>query len=172
MCLYGQEATLVMTQKISLTRDKFAIVDDEDYEELNKYKWFCSDKGYARRTGRINKRNVTIYMHLEIMCPPDGYEVDHKDLDRLNNVRSNLRICSVSENSRNKGVRRNNTSGYKGVHCRRDTKKWVARIGINGIRLYLGEFNSAIDAASAYNLKAVELHKEFAILNTISNGTV
>jgi hypothetical protein len=108
---------------IPLTQGKYAIVDAEDYERVSRYKWCLSRTGkqlYAqRRTG-----GKTIRMHQFIMKPPKGMVVDHIDGNGLNNRRSNLRICTRPENTRNRRRNPNTASGYKGVWHDKKTGKY------------------------------------------------
>lgn len=99
-----------MTKSIPLTRGKIALFDDEDYEELSKYKWFITKVYASRHSG-----NKTVYMHREIMKTPENMETDHINGDVLDNRRENLRICTRQENARNIRGISSNTSGYKGV---------------------------------------------------------
>jgi len=103
-------------QKIPLTQDKFAIVDDEDFEWVNCHNW-CLEKGkgkeYAqRKIGRVK----TVKMHREIMCVLSGLEVDHINGNGLDNRKVNLRLCTHGENAMNRGPNKNSRSPYKGVH--------------------------------------------------------
>ena len=153
---------------IKLTRGKVAIVDDEDFEELNRYKWHYNNRGYAARSigGRKDKKNVL--MHRVMLSTPTGTYVDHINGDKLDNRRVNLRLCTNVENCRNRGKQTNNKSGYKGVVCRSDTGKWVTHIKYNGTRLTFGQFDNKHDAARMYNFWAADLHGEFARLNKIT----
>ena len=89
--------------------------------------------------------------------------VDHINQDPLDNRRQNLRLATRSQNAANLGPYANNTSGYKGVDFNRG--KWRARITQDGVRYFLGTFDTAEDAARAYDQKALELFGEFASLN-------
>ncbi len=148
---------------IPLTRGLFAIVDAADYERVSKYKWCASgsgDRAYACRSD--NGRYVSL--HRFLMNPPKGMVVDHIDGNRLNNRRSNLRICTVRQNtwnSRPKG----RSSRYKGVCRDRDKKKWVVYVRHEGHNWYMGRFDIEIEAARAYDRKAFELFREYAWLN-------
>ncbi len=163
-------------KKISLTKNKVALIDDEDYEQLVKYNW-CFTKGYAGRAIVIpNSYNrVTcpkgksrpVLMHRQIMNPPKGMEIDHRDGNGLNNQRSNLRLCTHSQNLKNQIIPKNNTSGYKGVRWNKPNKKWDSRIMLNGKSIHIGVFKNIQDAALAYNMKAKELFDEFAKINEI-----
>jgi len=135
-----------------------ALVDDEDFIELSKSKWF-SQGGYAYETTRCKTR-----MHqLLISCPPDK-KVDHIDRNRLNNQRSNLRVATNSQNAINKEFP--NRLGYRGVKHNRG--KYEAQITLNNEYKYLGRFSSIHDAAKAYNEAAIKFHGEFAVLNKIT----
>lgn len=144
-----------------------ALVDDEDFEYLNQFRW-NAHKGrntfYAVRQLTVDGKKTAQLMHGEVM---KGKCIDHIDGNGLNNQKSNLRFCTLSENQMNKRKRYNCTSIYKGVYFNKRAKKWLARIGINGKDIHLGLFASEVDAARAYNAKAIELFCEFANLNVI-----
>jgi len=149
---------------IPLTQGKYAIVDAEDYERVSRYKWCLSrTRGqlYAqRRTG-----GKTVRMHQFIMNPPKGMVVDHIDGNGLNNRRSNLRICTRPENTRNRRPNPNTSTGYKGVWRDKRTGRYWAQIYFKGKSTRLGSFDTAVEAAHAYDRKAIELFGEFACLN-------
>jgi hypothetical protein len=158
---------------IPLTQSKFAIVDDEDFEELSKFKW-CAKKnhygGYCAIRNcysRINKKQHPIYMHRQIMSCPRGKDIDHKNHNPLNNQRDNLRICTNRENIRNSRRRKDNTSGFKGVCWLKNRKKWMAYIQFDCKFHNLGYFNSKIEAACSYNNAAKLYFGEFANLNFV-----
>ena len=97
-------------KKIPLTKGKFALVDDEDFERLSQFKWHYG-KGYAAR-----KTNEDyIYMHKEILGIGKKQEGDHKNGDKLNNQRANLRTCTHAQNMFNRRTQKNNVSGVSGV---------------------------------------------------------
>ncbi len=145
--------------------DKFALVDDEDFDKLNQWQWYCSTYGYAVRHAPTNngKRN-TIWMHRLILNPPKNRQIDHRDRNRLNNQKSNIRICSNSQNNMNKRTQRNNTTGYKGIYIKHGFNIH-ARIIKDQTVIHLGRFPDKISAAKAYDKKAKELFGEFARLN-------
>lgn len=154
-------------KEIKLTKGKFALVDDDDFEWLSQWNWYFIDGGYAARSTMKGKKNggekKMYYMHRQILNPPVGFLVDHIDGNRLNNQRYNLRACLPSGNSRNRKLRCDNTSGYKGVLA--TANRWRATIGINGKSHHIGVFDNIIDAARAYDKKAREVFGEFAKLN-------
>jgi hypothetical protein len=152
-----------MMKEIELTNGKVAIVDDEDYEWLSQWKWLCTHKGYAARCVRIKNGNpITVYMHREIIGPPDGMFTDHINHDKLDNRRENLRVCTMSQNNANIPKRKNNSSGRKGVYWREDAKKWIAQISPGGTRINLGYFSDINDASCAYKNAAEKYFGDFA----------
>lgn len=156
-----------MSKFINLTQNKIAIVDDEYYDEICKFKWFYSH-GYARRatTKKLGeKTGSTISMHRHILKPLPNECVDHQNLNKLDNRVSNLRICTQSNNAKNRDKSINNTSGYKGVW--KNNSRWSVYIYKNGKNIYGGSFATKEQAAIRYNELAKELHKDFAYLNNI-----
>lgn len=156
---------------IPLTKGVDAIVDDEDYMELSKYRWHARETPggfYAcRNARRVNGKQVPIMMH-SLLCPiPAGMEVDHVDGNPLNNRRNNLRACTRSQNQFNKGRNKNNTSGYKGVSSVQKTGRWRARINVDGKAIYLGSYETKKSAARAYNEACLKYHLEFSKPNII-----
>ena len=158
-------------KEIQLTQGKVALVDDEDFEYLNQWKWYAHNhhgKFYATRSIRINGKKKTVRMHRVIVNNTNPkMHTDHQNGDSLDNRRMNLRICTASENCRNTKKYIHNTSGYKGVTWNKAVKKWVARIELNKKRNHLGYFIDIKDAAHAYNEAAIKFHGAFAKLNEI-----
>ncbi len=156
-------------KKIFLTQGKVAIVDDEDHFWLSMWVWCCHNGGYAVRNERCSKIRKIVLMHRVILERKLGHsnfeQVDHKDGDRLNNRKANLRVATNAQNMRNRGKNVNNTSGYKGVTWFKRDKNWTASIWVNGVRIHLGYFNCKIEAAKAYDIAAKKYHREFAVLN-------
>lgn len=147
---------------ILLTQGRYVIVDLADYEKLIQHKWSIkTSPEYALRT----EKGKIIYMHNEIMEPPPGFIVDHKDHKSLNNTRMNLRIATRSQNVCNNKKPRGCSSKYKGVHLNKALGNWTVIIKFEGRTIYLGCYKNEIDAAKAYDKAARELHKEFAVLN-------
>ena len=149
-------------KEIKLTQGKVALVDDEDYERVSKYKW-CFDSGYA---GRNKKLNNIDKMHRFILDLTDTeLEVDHKDGDGLNNQKGNLRIGSHESNMHNKRRYKNNKSGFKGVYWFKKDSKWGASIQHKKKRIFLGLFEDKEEAARAYDKKSRELRSNDSFLN-------
>ncbi len=147
---------------IPLTRGLWAVVDVADFERLNKHRWYASPSGGGKMYARRNTKTGTILMHREIMKPPKGKHVDHKDHNGLNNRPDNLRNCTPAQNEYNKGPR-GKRSRFKGVYPR--GKRWYAVFKHKGKTYYLGTFDSEIEAAEARDRKAYALEGEFAYLN-------
>jgi len=150
---------------ILLTQGRVAIVDDEDFERLSRWKWHY-DKGYAvRMSSALLGRRKPILMHREILNTPEEMETDHVNGDGLDNRHENLRVCIHAENQHNSQKSRANTSGYKGVSFCKSHQKWCAFIGINGKVKFLGGFIDVLDAAYAYDNAARNLFGDFARTN-------
>lgn len=159
-------------KEIQLTQGKVALVDDDDYEWLNQWKWCAfhayGDNYYAARGIKLLGKTTTIMMHRVILglTDPSVY-VDHIDGDGLNNKRVNIRTATNKENSRNRGPKCGKE--YKGVFWHKSRKKWGATIVVDRRTHNLGRFNSKHDAAKAYNEAAIKYHGEFAWLNPITD---
>lgn len=139
--------------KIELSQGKYAMVDRKDYGKINQSRWCFSGEsnGYAkRRIGEKNGRQEFIYMHHEIIGKPSqGMEVDHKNRNKLDNRRGNLRFLTISENRHNREKYLNNTSGTTGVSFDKFRNKWVSRIQKDGKGMFIGRFDSKKDAIKA-----------------------
>ena len=168
---------------IELTQGKVALVDDDVFERLNKYNWYACKIGntfYAKRRGKqINGKGHYEYLHRVIMSPPDNLVIDHLDHNGLNCQRSNLKICTQSENLWNyhfsdSPTSRKRSSKYFGVSAvklmqnGRDYQYWLARIRHKGKAVYIGSFETEEEAALAYNAKCKELRGQFARLNLVA----
>lgn len=158
MALFFMELTM---KTINLTQGQKALVDDEDYERINQYKWKAKwDKQtrsyYAHSTIRVNGKQKMISMHRTILNPPKDKFIDHMDHQTLNNCKSNLRICTNAENQQNRGKPRNNTSGVKGVYWDKDRNQWRAEITHQGKNLKLGRYNTIEEASLARENKERE----------------
>lgn len=154
-------------KSIPLTQGKFALVDDEDYRWLIRWKWHYNG-GYAKR--KIINRGVRreIGMHNEIMGNYYGeFLVDHKDRNGLNNQKQNLRRCTLSQNVGNREIKRG-ASGYIGVYERPRKgrgKRWMAKLMYEKKIVYRKFFSTAEEAARARDRAAKEYLGEFANLN-------
>lgn len=151
---------------IPLSRGLVAIVDDADHDAVSAQgSWYADpSRGtfYARRNVWLDgRRCVGVKMHRFLT----GWDlVDHINGDGLDNRRVNLRAATPRENARNRRVRSDSLSGFKGVR-RLSSGTWIARIEVGGRRVSLGSFDTAESAALAYDAAAVEHFGEFARVN-------
>ncbi len=143
----------------------FALVDDCDFDRLNKHKWCCTNKGYVVRGRQRLNGGGLILMHRVILNTPEGMESDHKNGRKLDNQRANLRICTKKQNLQNQSLRKDSKSGYKGVCWNKADNKWRSQIRVNGKRKHLGLFTCLVKAAKAYDEAALKYHGKFAKLN-------
>jgi hypothetical protein len=150
-------------KEIKLTKNQVAIVDDDQFDTVSQFKWYCGKDGYAKRSQ--NKKIV--FMHRVIMSPDNNKLVDHINGDTLDNRKTNLRYCNNQQNNYNRGPMSHNISGYKGVSWRKSNQKWYAQIKHNAKTKYIGYFKTKEEAAIAYNNVASKLFGEFARLNKI-----
>ncbi len=147
--------------QIQITSTKYALVDQEDFDLLNQYKWSLNVYGYAYRNYSCKNGGL---MHRVITKSQKGFDVDHINHNTLDNRKENLRVCTRAENLRN-SKKRIGSSIFKGVSIHQG--KWRARIKFFYKDIHLGMFNSEIEAAKAYNQKALQLFGQFAKLNPI-----
>jgi len=157
------------------------IIDECDADQVLRYKWARTGKDKLNLVCSALKRedrNIA-FLHRFIMRPQVGEVVDHINGDKLDNRRANLRVCTLTENNRNKRVWPNKKSGYKGVFPVSyvpkkpgKSRSWQALIMANRKLHYLGCFPSEVEAACAYDAAARELHGEFASLNFPLAGEV
>lgn len=159
-------------RSLPLTRGLFALVDDCDFDFLSNWKWTawdCKGRFYAARRQRENGKQKLVLMHRVIAGVSDSVQVDHWDGNSLNNQRLNLRPSTQSQNMGNRAMSKNNTSGFKGVkpvRLKSGKVKFKAVIGTGAGLLHIGVFNTAEEAARAYDLKAIEQWGQFARTNS------
>ncbi len=151
-------------KEIKLTQCKVALVDDNDFAWLNQWKWFAAKNKHNWHAQR--GRAPSLLMHRLILNPPEGYQCDHINGDGLNNQRSNLRICTNSQNQQNR-IHVRGTSCFKGVYWYKPNRKWRSLICLDGKHISLGCFDFEIAAAEAYNEAALKYFGQFARLNNI-----
>lgn len=150
--------------EVPLTKGKIAIIDLADVASICQYNWQAQyarsgNKWYATTRLPGTRGTERISMHGFLMEPPAGLEVDHWDGDGLNNLRSNLRVATRSQNMANKRGKDGSSSPYKGVaHV---GNYWIVQLA----RKYIGCFSSEEEAARAYDAAAFEKYGEFAYLN-------
>lgn len=152
-------------KRIPLTKGLFALVDDCDFDALNQFKWHASkhkNTFYAKKVFRnLDGTKAITMMHRALLSPKESEQVDHADRDGLNNCRTNLRICTYSENNKNRRIFKNNTSGYRGVIAA-PNGRFYAQIYKNGRCTALGGYGSILQAAEAYEAAAKRIYGDFA----------
>lgn len=161
---------------IPLTQGKFAIVDAEDYEWLNQFNWFAKERKYTwyayrivilgkcKSSSNLKRKRASIQLGRFILNPPKGFEVNYINRNELDNRKSNLRIATKSQVLANQRIKQH-SSIYKGVIWEKWTSRWRAGITCERKFYNLGRFDDEIDAAKAYDAKALELFSEFAYTN-------
>lgn len=155
-------------KRISLTKGQFALVDDNDFEELNKHKWRASfNKGvnsfYVIRT-IINSKGTetTEFMHRFLTRVSCGFHIDHINHNTLDNRKQNLRIVTHSQNAMNRRIRCDNKSGVTGVNWHKRDCVWIATININKKLKYLGGFKNKKDAIKSRKNAEIKHYDEYA----------
>ena len=135
------------------------IVDDDFIKPKGVVLNICSKHGYVKMYCVIKKSGRRIfqskgYLHRYIMNAQLGEIIDHIDGNKLNNQRSNLRICTQSQNCANRTA--------KGYSFNKRDKRWFSRIEVNHKKIYLGTFNTEAEAKEAYNQAKIKYFGEFA----------
>lgn len=159
---------------IELTRGMVALVDEEDFDEVNSHNW-CAQKARIGFYAARRERPKYLLLHRELLRAPRGLVVDHENWNTLDCRRKNMRIATYQQNSGNSQKRAGTTSQYKGV-CKvkprvNNTNPWMAYIGgavSTGARLkriHLGYFSTEADAAIASDAAAQKYFGNFAVLN-------
>lgn len=136
---------------LKLTQGKFALVDNDDFDELNKYKWHFDGRYAARKpiTGKI-------YLHKVILRVKSDKEVDHINRNKLDNRKVNLREATHKENNANIKLLKTNTSGFRGICWDKSRELWTVGLYINNKRKYLGRFKILSEAIVIYRENALE----------------
>ena len=160
-------------KEIELTRGYVALVDDADFEWINKWRWHADvnrSTVYAARAFKTDTgKRVTIRMHRAIMGVTDPKVfVDHKFGNGLDNQRENLRTCTNAQNLLNRGSDKDSSSRFKGVYWHKTGKKGAAGIKASGKMEHIGLFENEEDAARHFNQWAKIHHGEFAKYNDVS----
>lgn len=149
-----------------------AKINMHHYETIKNFKWSLNSKGYSVTSWTDENGKYQGALHQAIAQllnwnVPNGYEIDHKDRNPLNNLDNNLRICTTSQNQHNVKLQKRNKSGLKGINWNKRAQKWQVQITVNHKYKYLGSFENKEDAIKTYNQAAILHYGEFAVLNTI-----
>lgn len=163
-------------KKIPLTQGQFAMIDNEDFDLVNRYKWTANKIGntFYAITGawdRELKKQTPIRMHRLVMKVYDSsIFIDHIDHNGLNNCKYNLREATRLQNQLNSPPRKNKNSKYKGVYWCKCARAWRVKIRHNQKNKMCGTFHNEVEAAIKYNEVAFKMYGEFAYLNIVSCG--
>lgn len=148
---------------VPLPHGREAIIDAEDAELVGQHNWHFQKNGYVMSQIRLaNGKQHRPYLHRVVMGDPIGMDVDHKHGNKLDNRKSELRICTTSENCRNQRMASHNTSGLKGASWNKQNQRWLAKIQHLQKYIFIGYFPTAEEAHAAYCQAAKLYHGEFA----------
>ncbi len=138
--------------------NNYTTIDTEDYEYVKDRCWYNDEEHYVTAK-KLGKR---IRIHRIIMNCPDDKIIDHIDRNPLNNKKENLRICTNAENAINKGLRKDNKSGYIGIRWDAVVQKWFSQITLNKKKIRLGWFVDKQDAINVRHEAEKKYFGEFA----------
>lgn len=145
------------------------LIDTEDLDKVSKHYWYENDQGYI--VSNIGN-NTFIRLHRLILNVSDERIIDHKNRDKTDNRKTNLRIANKQQNSINRDAGRNSVTGVKGVSKSANGEKYTARICKDGRTIYIGTYNTLEEASQARNKKEFELFGEFAFQNNKGGGSI
>lgn len=152
--IYETHAEIILYDKNSQEIAR-ALIDVEDVDTVKEYKWYLKKEGY------VYYAKESIRLHRLIMDAQEDEIVDHINGDKLDNRKSNLRICTQQQNSCNNKKRKNNSSGTTGVYYSSKLSKWYSQITVNRKTIFLGYYNNAEDAIQARKDAETEYFGEF-----------
>ena len=161
-CLIPSSGSHASWRSIPLSQGLFAIVDTDKYDWLMQWKWYAHEVKFGYIYARRREKEKIISMHRQILNCKKGEHTDHINHNTLDNRITNIRKCTIAQNQYN-AMPRKGTSKYKGVYHHRN--KWHSEVIHKGKHYHLGWYESEIDAAKAYDTKALELFGEFAYTN-------
>lgn len=141
-------------KRLKLTQNKYALIDDKDFEKVSIRKWSYHHTGYV--VGGYPQ----VSLHRFIMDAGNRQYIDHINRNKLDNRRKNLRFCTPTQNQYNSIPKRAKLP--KGLYWRGDRRAWVVRIKSEGKRLFIGYYKRLGDARKACKEAVLKYHGEFA----------
>lgn len=141
--------------------------DLEDYDKIKNYCWYESQNGYIESRKKEGENYRSVSLHRIVLNEPKCLEVDHIRHDKSDCRKQYLRIVTGSQNSKNKGIRKDNKSGVAGVRYDVETKKWIATIRENNNIHYLGSFSNKEDAVIKRKIAEEKYFGEFSYENSM-----
>lgn len=155
---------------------KHCLSDHPLYQVWSDMKHRCYNKknkkypNYGGRGIQVCKTWLDDVYEFFIFCLSNGWKINLQ-IDRINNnghyEPSNVRFVSAQQNQFNRSGNTNTTSKYKGVSWKSKNNKWCAQIQFNKTKIYIGLYNSELEAVKAYNAKAKELFGANAYINQL-----
>lgn len=136
--------------------------DIDDLPTVQSRRWYMDKDGYLTHSYIFRGQRRFVRFHRVIMNAQPNQVVDHINQNRFDNRKENLRLCTRTENDRNRGLYRTNKSGVTGVHFDSKRSKWIASITYNSKRIFIGRYDVEAEAIKARLHKEVELFKDFA----------
>jgi len=149
ICIYSG-----LGEQIEIVRAK---IDKDDLEKVKQYKWCLSGKYIVTRY-----KNKQLRLHQLIMGIKKGFDIDHRNHDKLDNRKQNLRHCTRSQNLMNK-------MNVRGITWDKNRSKWIAQINVNYKHIYLGRFEKEEDALKARKQAEIKYFREFAFNDNLIN---
>lgn len=147
---------------------KFVLLSDQDYKWINQWTWHVDWRGYAIRNVWIiengMKKCITIQMHALINQTPKGFDTDHKNRNRLDNQRHNLRTATEVDNARNQG-KKSKKNRYKGVYTQALSGRFIVMCSIHKRNECWGTYDTEDFAAHVHDYVANKYHGDYAYLN-------
>lgn len=148
-------------KKIFLGNGNYTIVDNDDYDKFNKFKWYLNGSGSV--IGRMKRgAGKLFHLHRIIIDAPPDMQVDHINRNRLDNRKVNLRLATQLENNWNQAAQKNCKTGVKGVYWRPERKRWRAVFRYKGKLIIDKMYKNFDDAVNIRTKTAIEFQKEFA----------
>ena len=146
---YDDHAEIVLYDNYGIEKSR-TLIDLDDVDKVKDYKWcILSASGYVS----TNIKGLNMRLHRFIMDCPEDMVVDHINHDRLDNRKSNLRICTRQQNNMNRKC--------AGITYHKTTGKWIAQIAYNHNHMYLGSFDKKEDAIQARKQAEIEYFGEY-----------